>query len=293
MAGRIKGIFAPLTTPFVDDEVAFDHLKENMKKYSRTPLAGYFALGSNGEAKSMTETEKLKVLETVIAGKAEQQIVMAGSGYESTKQTIEFSKKVIAAGADFVSIITPSYFKKSLTDDALIGYYTDVAEALTKPVLIYNAPGFTGMAVSAKVIEKIAVHPNIAGMKDTSPADMARFLEVSPDDFDVLSGTVNTLFPAMVMGAKGGVVSLADAFAEPCCDLYDKFVAGDIDGARKMHFKLFALNRSVSGSFGVAGVKYAMELGGYFGGDPRLPLLPLKEENKKAIAKGIAEAGLK
>ena len=293
MAGRIKGVFAPLTTPFVDDEVAFDQLKENMKKYSQTPLAGYFALGSNGEAKSLTETEKLKVLETVVAGKAKHQIVMAGSGYESTKLTIAFSKEVIALGADFVSVITPSYFKKSLTDDALIGYYTDVAEALTKPVLIYNAPGFTGMAVSAKVIEKIAGHPNIAGMKDTSPADMARFLEVGPDGFDVLSGTVNTLFPALVMGAKGGVVSLADAFAEPCCELYDKYVAGDIDGARDLHFKLFALNRSVSGSFGVAGVKYAMELGGYFGGDPRRPLLPLKEENKKAIAKGIAEAGLK
>ena len=217
---------------------------------------------------------------------------MAGTGYESTRQAIAFSKKAADLGADFVSLLTPSYFKKRLTDEAMIGYYTEVAEALSIPVLIYNAPGFTGMTISPKVIEAISRHPNIAGMKDTSPANIGRYLEVCGEDFDVLSGTIDTLFPGLALGASGGVVSLANAFPHPCCELYERFKRGDLQGARKLFYKLFRLNHSVSGNFGVAGVKYAMEVAGYYGGPPRLPLLPLTDSDKKLIKQAISEAGL-
>ena len=213
MTKKVTGVFAPISTPFIDDEVAFDEFKENIKKYSQTPLNGYLVLGSNGENKSLTEDEKLKLLEIVLQEKAVHQLVMAGTGYESTRQTIAFSKKVQALGADLVSLVTPSYFKKSLTDDALIGYYTQVAEALSIPVFAYNAPGFTGLMLSAGVIETISQHPNIGGMKDTSPAGLAGYLEVCGDDFDVLAGSMNTLFIGLSLGASGGVISLANAFS--------------------------------------------------------------------------------
>ncbi len=154
-------------------------LSRIFEKYSKTPLKGYFVLGSNGESKCCTETEKLQILELVLKEKSPNQVIMAGAGYESTRQTIEFSKKVASMGADFVSLVTPSYFKKSLTDDVLIGYYKDVAEAVPVPVLIYNAPGFTGITVSPKVVEVLSQHPNIAGMKDTSPGNIANYLDVS------------------------------------------------------------------------------------------------------------------
>jgi 4-hydroxy-2-oxoglutarate aldolase len=292
MAKKLAGIFAPITTPFVDEEVAYDQLRDNVKKYSRSLLTGFFALGSNGESKCMTETEKLKVLEVVLQEKAAHQIVMAGTGYESTKQTIAFSRKAAEMGADFVSIVTPSYFKKRLTDDALIGYYTDVADALEIPVVAYNAPGFTGMTLSAGVIEKISRHPNVAGMKDTSKGNMSTYLSVAGEDFDILSGTVSTLFESMLLGAKGGVVSLANAFPEPCCRLHEACQARDLDTARRLHYLLIKLNKSVSGSFGVAGVKYAMEVAGYYGGPPRLPLLPITEEARQTIRKAVEAAGL-
>ena len=292
MAKKVTGILAPICTPFEDQEVSIAHLKENMRAYKNSPLAGYFVLGSNGENKSMTEKEKLAVLETVISERDSRQLVLAGAGYESTRQTIAFSKKAAELGADFVSIITPSYFKKRLTDEVMVRYYSDVADALSIPVFVYNAPGFTGMTVTPGVIEKLSQHPNIAGMKDTSPANMSAYLAVAADNFDILSGTVSTLFHAMVLGAKGGVVSLANAFPAPCCELYEKFMAGDIDGARRLHFKLFRLNRAVSGSYGVAGVKYAMQLGGLFGGDPRLPLLPIAEAGKESIPKALKAAGI-
>jgi 4-hydroxy-2-oxoglutarate aldolase len=289
---RLEGVFAPLTTPFEDGKVSLELLRANVRKYCKTSLSGFFVLGSNGESKSLSKKEKVKVLEAVLEEKADHQHVMAGCGYESTRQTIEFSKWAASAGVDFVSVLTPSYFKKTLTDDAMVGYYQDVADALSIPVLVYNAPGFTGLSLSAGVVQKISRHPNIVGMKDTSPANMSSYLAVSGDSFDVLSGTISTLFPALMLGASGGVVSLANAFPEICCTLFDICQQGDIPGARELHYRLFKLNQSVSGSFGVAGVKQAMTLGGFFGGDPRLPLLPLSEDSKKFIGKAVTAAGI-
>ena len=292
MNQRLSGIFAPITTPFVKEEVSLENLRLNMHKYKKSPLNGFFALGSNGESKSLTEDEKLKILEIVLHERADHQLVMAGTGHESTRQTIAFSKKVAEMGADFVSAVTPSYFKKRLTDEALMGYYTDVADAISIPVLAYNATGVTGMTLSANVVEKISQHPNIAGMKDTSTGNMSSYLDACSDDFDILAGTISTLFSAMLLGSTGGVVSLANAFPELCCRLYENYRSGDVEGARQLHYTLFRLNRSVSGSFGVAGVKYAMEIAGYYGGDPRLPLLSLSDVNKKDISNAVAKAGL-
>jgi 4-hydroxy-2-oxoglutarate aldolase len=292
MAKKLSGILAPICTPFVNQDLSIENVRDNMRKYRNAPLAGYFVLGSNGENKSLTEKEKLEILETVVSEKADHQKVLAGAGFESTRQTIAFSKKAADLGADFVTIVTPSYFKKRLTDESMVRYYTDVADALPIPVVVYNAPGFTGMTISAGVIGTISRHPNIAGMKDTSKGNMSSYLEACGENFDVLSGTVSTLFESMALGATGGVVSLANAFPDPCCQLYEAFVAGDMALARELHYRLFRLNRSVSGSYGVAGVKYAMELGGFHGGDPRLPLLPITEDGKASIRKAVQAAGL-
>ncbi|MEW6673066.1 MAG: dihydrodipicolinate synthase family protein [Thermodesulfobacteriota bacterium] len=293
MKTKLAGIFAPITTPFVNEEVSLDQFRENIRKYKKTALAGIFVLGSNGESKSLTESEKIALLEVVLSERGGHQMVMAGTGYESTRQTIAFSKKVAGMGADCVSVVTPSYFKKHMTDDALIAMYSEVAEALTVPVIIYNAPGFTGVTVSPKVVKALAAHPNIAGMKDSSTGNMSSYLLAAQGaDFNVLAGTVSTLLPSMMLGATGGVVSLANAFPASSCELYDRYLAGDAEGALKLHNTLYVLNQSVSGSFGVAGVKYAMELGGFHGGDPRKPLLPLKEKDRESIRTAARAAGM-
>ncbi|MDF1592272.1 MAG: dihydrodipicolinate synthase family protein [Desulfobacterales bacterium] len=293
MKTKLAGVFAPITTPFVNEEVSLKKFKSNIQKYNKTPLAGIFVLGSNGESKSLTESEKISLLEVVLAERGDHQMVMAGTGYESTRQTISFSKKVAGMGVDCVSVVTPSYFKKQMTDDALIAMYTEVAEALTVPVIIYNAPGFTGVTVSPKVVKALASHPNIAGMKDSSTGNMSSYLLAAQGaDFNVLAGTVSTLLPSMMLGATGGVVSLANAFPASSCDLYDRHLAGDAAAALKLHNTLYVLNQSVSGSFGVAGVKYAMELGGFHGGDPRKPLLSLKEKDKESIRAAAKAAGM-
>ena len=141
-------------------------------------------------------------------------------------------------------------------------------------------------------LSEVSRHPNIAGMKDTSAGNMSSYLSVCGDDFDVLSGTISTLFTAMALGASGGVVSLANAFPNICCDLFNKLQSADLQKARRLHYLLYNLNRSVSGSFGVAGVKYAMDVAGYYGGNPRLPLLPLIEQGQLSIHDAIKKAGL-
>ena len=288
MAHVLTGVYAPIGTPFVNEEVAYDQLKSNMEKYAQSKLSGYLAIGSNGECVSLSEQEKTKVLSIIVENKAPQQKVLAGANAESTKLTIEECKKVAELGADFASVLTPSYFKSKLNDEAMIRYYCDVSDASPIPVVGYNAPGFTSMTISAKALKAMAAHDNFIGIKDTSPGMIGSYLRVTHGmDFDVFSGTANTLFPAMMMGATDGIVSLANAFPDVCATLYEKCAADDLEAARKLHLLLGQLNGAVSGSYGVAGVKYATEVAGFYGGDPRLPLLPITDSDKQSIKAAI------
>ena len=289
----LSGVYAPIGTPFVNEEVAYDQLAGNMERYAASKLSGYLAIGSNGECVSLSEQEKDRVLETIVVRKAPQQKVLAGANAESTKLTVDQCKRVADLGADFASVLTPCYFRKKLTDEAITRYYLDVADASPIPVACYNAPGFTGMTISTGTLKAIATHQNIIGIKDTSPGMIGSYLRVTNAfDFDVFSGTANTLFPAMMMGATGGIVSLANVFPDVCAALYERCLAGDLAGARELHLVLGNLNSAVSGSFGVAGVKYASEVAGFHGGDPRLPLLPLKDSDKESIRLAIEATDL-
>ncbi len=152
------GVFAPITTPFDDKgEVAYDKLKDNMGFYAKSGLKGYLALGSNGENKSLSNSEKEKVLATIIKNKGSDQVVMAGCIFESTKETIEFARVAQGLGTDFITLLPPSYFKKEMTDPVLLRYFSDVAGSVTTPCLVYNAPQFTGgTTLSVSLVKEIA-----------------------------------------------------------------------------------------------------------------------------------------
>ena len=280
------GVFAPITTPFDEKgEVAYDKLIENMKFYSKSRLKGYLALGSNGENKSLTNSEKEKVLATIIDHKGAHQFVMAGCIFESTKETIEFAKIAEGLGADFITLLPPSYFKKEMTDPVLLRYFSDVANSVKKPCLVYNAPQFCGGTVlSTSLIKDLAKHPNIVGVKDSSnAANIEGFLFAVRDTFNVIPGSANFFMNALFMGANGGVISLANVFPDLTCDLYDLVIARKYEEAFKLNEKVIQTNKAVSGTGGVAAVKYAMDLAGLNGGLPRLPLIPLGDDTKKKI----------
>lgn len=291
---KLSGVFVPAITPFINDEIQFDKLEKNIKKLNGTSIRGYLALGSNGENKSLTYGEKLKVLETFVNNKSDK-VIMAGTGCESTKETISFSKDAAKLGVDFVSVLTPSYFVKQMKDEILLDYYTEIAENSTVPVLIYNAPGFAGgVKVSPKVAGKLAVHENIVGMKDSSSDGIMGYLAASRGikNFHVIAGSANFFLTGLMCGATGGILSLANAFPEICCDLYDCFVKGEMEKAIELHFRVFKLNSKVSGSGGVSAVKAASTLAGFFGGEPRKPLKSLNSAQLGEMEKYFKEEGL-
>ena len=167
---RLSGVFAPVATPFRNGEPALDDLRFNLRKLSATGLSGYLALGSNGEFRSMSDDEQERVL-GVFAEENAGKTVMAGAACESTRHTIEKTKRAAVMGFAYASILTPSYFSRQMTDAVLSGYYEAVADGSPIPVLLYNAPGFaSGVQLSPKTVNRLAAHPNIVGMKDSSPA---------------------------------------------------------------------------------------------------------------------------
>jgi 4-hydroxy-2-oxoglutarate aldolase len=290
---KLSGVFAPVVTPFNSDELALEDLRFNLQKLNETDLAGYLALGSNGEFRSLTDKEQNQVLE-VFAEEKGDKVVMVGTGCESTKQTIEKSNLVREMGFDYVSVLTPCYFAKQIDGNVLKNHFERIADSIEIPVLLYNAPGFTGgMRIPANTVVELSKHQNIAGMKDSSPEGPAKLLAcLDPaEDFHVLSGSANFFYPCLHLGIPGGVVSLANALPEPCCELYRLFKQGKFDQARMLHFKLSRLNQTVSGKWGVAGVKAAMDIMGFKGGRPRGPLNAVTNETAAMIKQQIVNEG--
>ncbi|HWP21195.1 MAG TPA: dihydrodipicolinate synthase family protein [Candidatus Cryosericum sp.] len=291
---NLSGVFAPITTPFfADGGVDYDGLKRNMERYAKSPLKGYLALGSNGENKSMLTEEKLRVLEIIVQNKGAHQVVMTGCIAESTFETVSIAKQACAIGTDYVTLLSPNYFKKQMTDAALLKYFTDVADSVSKPCLAYCAPQFTGgITLSNSLVKQLAAHANIVGMKDSSTGNIDGYLMAVPKDFCVMAGSANFFLSALIGGASGGVISLANAFPDTTVKLYDLFKAGEYEACFALNREILTLNGAVSGKGGVAAVKYAMELAGFAGGYPRLPLLPLEEADKASIQRALSEKGL-
>lgn len=290
---KLSGVFAPVVTPFHSDELALDDLRFNLRKLNETNLAGYLALGSNGEFKSLSDKERNRILE-VFAEEKGNKVVIVGTGCESTRQTIEKSKLAFEMGFDYVSILTPSYFARQIDGATLQCYYERIADSIDIPVLLYNAPGFTGgMEIPLQIVLELSGHPNIVGMKDSSPAGPAKLLAcLDPtEDFNVLAGSANFFYPSLHLGAPGGVLSLANVLPGPCCDIYRLFTQGKYDDAKELSFRLARLNQAISGAWGVAGVKAAMDITGFKGGQPRHPLQGLSDEARERVRQTIINEG--
>jgi len=291
----LAGVFAPVVTPFVGDVPDLDALTYNLTQLRKTDLKGFFALGSNGEYKSLTDEEQILVLE-VFAQEKGDKIVMVGTGCESTKETIEKSYIAAQMGFDYVSVLTPHYFAKQMDAATLVRYYERIADKVSVPVLMYNAPQFAGgVQIPLKAVVELSKHPNIVGIKDSSPTGPAHFLAgVDPEeDFSILAGSMTSLYPSLHMGATGGVISLANVVPEACAELYELFTQGMYERARDLSAVLTRLNQAISGTWGVAGVKAAMELVGLKGGRPREPLAPAPNEVVAQIRQALTDEGFK
>ena len=273
---KLSGVIAPLTTPFKEDQsLDYDAVAFNIEKYNKTGLSGYMPLGSNGEFRSLVEGESLEMVKLIRKLTPADKTLIVGAGRESAYSAAEFSKKAAALGADFVSILTPFYFKDILTEDGLYKFFEYIADRSPVPVLIYNAPRFTGgLCLSPELIKRCAGHDNIVGMKDTSVNDLSDYIKaVEGLDFVVLAGTVKKFMSGLEAGAIGSVLACADYIPDDCCRVYELFKSGKTEEARALYAQVAETSASWSGKASIPGVKKAMDNFGFIGGKPRIPLL--------------------
>ena len=291
---ELTGIFPPMMTPFKDDQtVDLDAVKFNVELYNKTDIGGLMPLGSNGEFASLSDDESCAIVKAVADTFDKNKTIMVGVGRESAYHTVEFSKKVADLGAQYVSILTPHYFKGKMTQDALYGYYSYIADHSPVPTLVYNAPKFAAdIATSAELIAKLADHPNIVGMKDTSSEDITIFCDAAKGkDFFVMAGSINKYLRGLEHGAVGGVLSVANYLPQACCEILPLFEAGKVQEASELSDSLKVLTNACSGKTGIAGSKACMTLLGFVGGIPRLPLLPVGDAEIADAKKVLVDAG--
>lgn len=289
----MEGIFAALTTPFAaDGGVALEKLRENIGRYNRTQLNGYVVAGSTGESVLLTFSEIDRIWNTVRDCAGPGKALIAGAGVDSTSGTIARARRAAELRYGAVLIKTPHYFKALLTPAALERHYVAVADASPLPVLIYSIPQNTGISITAEWVARLAEHPNIIGIKESSGNVQlaSEIVRLCPPEFSTLVGSSATLFPSLLLGAAGGILALACFLPEAAIEIYEAVRAGDTARASRMQFALLAPSRRIAGELGPTGVKYAMDCAGYYGGDPRAPLLPLNEAQKKTVEAVLAES---
>jgi 4-hydroxy-2-oxoglutarate aldolase len=291
----MAGIFPPIPTPFdAAGELDLKALARNFERWNRYPLAGYVVLGSNGEFPYLSESEKLTYFEAARKHIPQGKLFMAGTACESTHSTIALTRKVASLGADVAILITPSYFKSKMDAAGLSHYYQSVADASPIPVSMYNMPANTNVDMAADLIIKLSQHPHIVGLKD-SGGNLAKLGEVirsARPGFQVLAGSAGFLYPALCVGAVGGVLALANVAPQQCCDIVSFFNHGKHKDARELQLRMIAPNSAVTARFGVPGLKAALDMLGYYGGNPRSPMLPLPDGQKETLRSILVEAGI-
>ena len=283
---KFAGIFTPIPTPFSSDDTLDEAgLRANITRWMQTPLTGLVVLGSSGEAPQVEDAEADRVIAIARDAVPRDRVLIAGTGRESTKATIAATRRAAAAGVDAVLVRTPSFFKPQMTTDVFVQHYTEVADASPVPVLLYNVTIFTGVNLMPEAVERLGVHPNISGMKDSGGdiGQLAEYVSRTPDDFAVLSGSATTLVHALAAGCDGAILALAGILPGACVEMRTLVAAGRLDEARALQRRLMPLARSVGGGYGVPGLKAALDLMGCAGGRPRPPLRPVSPQAVEII----------
>ncbi len=288
----LKGIIPPIITPMNEDEsVNEEELRNQVNRMIGAGVHGLFPFGTNGESYILSEKEKEQVLSVVIEENRGRVPVYAGSGCIGTKDTIRMSQMAQSLGADVLSVITPWFAKAS--DEELYDHYCAVAKAVKIPVVLYNIPARTGNSLSPALVERLAKVDNIAGAKDSSGNfdNMVQYLEKTKDleDFAVLSGNDSLIYWNLLAGGSGGIAGCANVYPKTMASIYEKFVAGDLEGARKAQDSI----RSFRDCFRYGNpntiVKAAVAMLGYPVGKCRAPFDKIPPQGIEAIRRVLDE----
>jgi 4-hydroxy-2-oxoglutarate aldolase len=290
---KLSGIMPPVTTPFKEGMVASEKLKSNLRKWNETDLSGFLVLGSNGEGVYLSERERLEVIEVCRDSIPADKTMLVGTGLESTQETVRFTNKAADEGADCALVITPFYFKGSMKPEIIHDHFVTIAESSRIGIVLYNVPKFTGINMEPGLVARLSRHPNILGIKDSSGdiGQLSQIIALSRDDFVAFTGSAPVLFPALCTGAAGGILAVANVIPRECVRIQTLFSEGRLEEARDLQNRMTPLARAVTAKYGIGGLKIAMDLAGYFGGDPRLPLQRPGGDAQVEIGKLLLDLG--
>lgn len=288
----LRGIFPPVPTPFdpATGDLDLGALRTQLTRLTTSGLAGALVLGSNAEAGLLEEAEADAIVDTARGVVPRDQALIVGTGRESTRATMAACRRAGNLGADVVLVRAPSFFKSQMTHEALVTHYRAVADASPVPVMLYNVPGMAGFSLTVAMVQTLADHPNVVGIKETSN-DLerhAQFALVKPETFAVLSGWAPVAYPAWLMGARGAIIAVANVLPAACATLWAHAQAGRHDEARALQQQVLPIARLVSSVHGVAGLKCALDALGFPGGPVRPPLLPVSPAVADEIRAALA-----
>jgi 4-hydroxy-2-oxoglutarate aldolase len=292
---NFEGVLVPVTTPFRGDDVAVGGLRANLERWNQTGLSGYVVLGSTGEFPMLSEAERDRVLVAAREAIPPDKAFIAGTGTNSTLHTVRQTKRAAELGADAAIVITPHYFSKGFSQpSAQFRHYLAVADASPIPIMIYNFPLNTGINLEAGTVARIAQHPNVCGIKDSSGdiPQLAQIIDQTPKTFHVLVGAASALLPGLAIGASGGILALAVIAAREFCEVYALARAGRWEEARELASRMMPVDREVPGRYGIGGLKAALDLQGFFGGPCRQPLGTPDGDAIEDIKEVLATGGL-
>ena len=290
---QLDRVLAPISTPFgPDGTLDLDGLGRNLARYVREGLRGFVVAGSTGEAVFLNGEEKVRLFAAAAEGVrkaatsgAGDVLLVAGTAAESVRETVAVIREAAGLGYHAALVVTPYYYKaQMLRPETQETFFTAVADAAALPVLLYNFPQMTGIDLPVEVVARLAEHRNVAGIKDSS-ADLGRIralLAAVPAGFPVLVGASATYDQSLALGARGGILALANMRPAETVAVHERFRRGDVEGAARQQ-RTLAEVASIPPRYGIQGLKYAMDLAGYAGGSCRLPLLPLSATQKQEI----------
>lgn len=290
---KLAGIFPPITTPFQHDGALYKaKVFHNVEKWNKTTLSGYVVCGSTGESVMLTPDEKFELWGCVAEAAASEKLLIAGTGVESVRETIWLTNKAAEMGYKAAMVRTPFYYKSLLNrDDAQALYFRAVADQAKIPLIIYNWPQTTGIDISPEAVCRLAEHPNIIAIKESSGnlEKVMQMIREVPKGFQVLVGSAPTLWPSFVVGATGAILAFANAAPYACITIWEAFRTREQEAAQDWQNRIQRAAQLVTVRYGVPGLKYAMGLNGYYGGPPRLPLTTISPEAKKQIEEAFRE----
>jgi 4-hydroxy-2-oxoglutarate aldolase len=288
---KLQGVFPPLTTPF-------DHagnlyrakVLHNVRRLNDVALSGYIVGGSTGESPLLTTEERIQLFEWVREARAEGKLLIAGTASESVAETVGIVNRAAELGYDAALVLGPRYYRNLMhRPETQALFYRSIADQAKIPLLLYNFPNVTGYDLPIETIAQLAEHPNIIGMKDSSGnvEKLGATVKAVNPRFQVLSGSGTTFWPALRAGAAGGILAFADCAPYACITIWEAFRTREYEAAEDWQNRILLAAKLVTATYGIPGLKHAMDLNGYYGGPPRLPLAPVNGEGRTEIESAL------